>query len=121
MDVPWKEQRGDNWVLDFGFLQYLCVLAGVGRSGAGVLRGEACSRVLHRNLKSGIKVTSSALLSLYLCNVVFSHLALGIIGCSLAWVRVCGRLSLRILWLAVHWRLLTEVVNNHYTLGGFGK
>ena len=95
--------------------QCLCVLARVGRGGPGVLRGEACSRVLHWNLNIGIKPSISAFQHHRLCicerdaNVVFSHLALlWIIGCSLGLVRARCCASLRILGLAVHRRLLTE-------------
>ena len=98
--------------------QCLCVLAGVGRGGPGVLRGEACSRVLHWNLNTGIKPSISAFQHCRLCICeqremamlsFHSHLALlWVIGCSLGLVRARCCASLRILGLAVHRRLLTE-------------
>ena len=53
-------------------------------------------------------------------NVDLSHLALGVIGCSLGLVRACS-CGLGILWLAVHWRLLTEVPDDWNTLENFYK
>ena len=91
-------------------MQCLGVLARVGRCGPSVLGSEARTSVLHRNLRRG----AFGALWTPACQSNLALLVLGVVGRSLGWVAGGLAGSLGILWLAVHWWLLTEAVVRNY-------